>query len=995
MINFLLTSTKKMKKKWISGFSLSILFLVLCNAVMAQSFQATGKVTDPEGNALAGVTITEKGKVDNATQTDASGRFNLTVSTEEALLSFRFIGYRPKEVIVGQASNVVLEPEIANLDEIVVTGYSAQKKGNVTAAVATLDAEKLKDVSAPSVSGQLQGKLAGVDVTSATGRPGDNPNIRIRGRSSINSDVDPLWVVDGVIMHSIPNINPNDIESMSVLKDAAATTQYGSRGSNGVIVVTTKSAKEVGVSTFSANLKSGFTRFNNGKFKLMNSQQLYDQFQLFGEDTGITDEVLKNDYDWVKNGTQDGMLNDLSLSYMGKTDKVTIYGSGNYYSEEGSVKGYKYDRWTGRLNLDYEVNKKLTLRPKIYTAYTATDDRQHSLYQMYLNMPWDNPYDAEGNLINAQEAPLWYGRDYSNYLYDLQYNYGKSNIFDFQFNGNFDYKFSDHFTFVSTNNITYYNSTDLSYTDPKSISGQATEGSIYNGSARRVTRFTNQMLRYNQSFGKHEVGGFLAYEYMDYQYSDLSATGAGIVTGSEILGNAATALNFGGGKNDYSAQSGIFNGTYSYDNRYNVQASYRYDGSSRFGSERRYGNFYSIGAAWNIHQESFFHLKPVNYLRLRGSYGKVGNVPSALYGSYGLFLLDQQYNGLPAAYPSQLSNSRLTWETSKSADLGVEFGLFNRLDFTLDLYNKNTDGLLHYVQLPVTSGYDGYYDNIGAVRNKGIEFSIGANIFEANNPFQWHIDFNIAKNSNKITELADHKDQSAGNKRYAEGRDIDSWYMRKWAGVDPANGDPLWEVVDPTTGAVTTTNNYNSATLQFVGTATPKYSGGFSSSMNYKNFFLNATFAYSKGALAYNSGRELFDSDGAYPYYNQMVLQDGWSRWTPENPDATHPRLVYNGGTNSNKTSSRYLEDASFLRMRNITFGYRAPQKFAQKLRVKSIDAYVSGDNLWTATEFSGVDPESALYPAVRKSGNDNVAGDATSSYPAPKRFTIGVNVSF
>lgn len=970
----------------------TFLVLTVC-ASQAQTLKIAGIVQDQQGRPLPGVTISDISNPKVSTQSNAAGQFNLQVSGSDALLTFSFIGYATKQVKASPSMTVMLQEDIAQLDEIVVTGYSTQKKGNISAAVATVSAEKLKDASSPSVSNLLQGKLAGVDVTSATGRPGDNPNIRIRGRSSINSDIDPLWVIDGVIMHSIPNINPNDIESMSVLKDAAATAQYGSRGSNGVIVVTTKSAKELGTSMFTANLKTGFTRFNQGNFKLMNSQQLFDTFQQFGEDTGITDEVLKNDYDWVKNGTQDGMLNDLSLSYMGRTDKVTIYGSANYYTEKGSVKGYKYDRWTGRLNLDYEVNKKLTLRPKIYTAYTSTDDRQHSLYEMYLNMPWDNPYDVNGKLINAQDAPVWYGRDKSNYRYDLQYNYGKSNIFDFQFSGNFDYKFSEHLTFVSTNNITYYNSTDLSYTDPKSISGLANRGSVYNASARRVTRFTNQMLRYNQSFGKHDIGGFLAYEYMDYNYQDLSATGAGIVAGSEILGNAARALDFGGGKNDYSAQSVIVNGTYNYDNRYNVQASYRYDGSSRFGSEKRYGNFYSIGAAWNVHEEEFFQLEAINYLRLRGSYGKVGNVPSALYGSYGLYLLDKQYDDLPAAYPSQLTNNRLTWETSKSANIGLEFGLFNRLDFTLDLYNKNTDGLLHFVQLPVTSGYNGYYDNIGAVRNRGIEFSIGANIFDADKPFQWRIDFNIAKNSNKITELAGHKEQAAGNKRYAEGRDIDSWYMRKWVGVDPANGDPLWEKID--NGVVSTTNNYNSATLQFVGTATPKYAGGFSSNMNYKNFFLTATFAYSKGAFAYNSGRELFDSDGAYPYYNQIILRDDWSRWSPDNPNATHPRLVYNGGTNSNKTSSRYLEEASYLRMRNITFGYRVPQKFAQKLKIKAIDAYVSGDNLWTATKFSGVDPESALYPGIRKAGNDNVDGNATSSYPAPKRFTIGLNVSF
>lgn len=979
-----------------SKFILFCTFLVfLVHASRAQTMKVVGTVQDQQGIPLPGVTISEVGNEKISTQSNEVGQFSLTVSSGKASLRFSFIGYLTKEVVVDRSMNVTMQEDMAQLDEIVVTGYSTQKKGNITAAVATVAPEKLKDASSPSVSNLLQGKVAGVDVVAATGRPGDNPNIRIRGRSSILSSVDPLWVVDGVIIHGTPNLNPNDIETMSVLKDAAATTQYGSRGSNGVIVVTTKRAKEVGTSQLTANLKTGLTYLNQGKFKLMNSRQLYDQFQLFNEDTGITDDVLNTDYDWVKNGSQAGQLNDLSITYLGKSDKATLYAGGNYYAEEGSVKGYKFERWAGRLNLDYEISDKLTIRPKINATFTSSDDRQHDLYQMYLNMPWDNPYDYSGKLVNAQEASLWYGRDLSNYLYDLQYNYGKSDIFDFQFNGDFDYKFSDHFSYVSTNNVAYYNSTGMSYVDPKSIAGQSTEGRITNNSARRIVRFTNQMLKYNQSFGLHTFGGFIAYEYMDYQYKDQSATGNGIVAGSEILDNAASIGSYSGTKNDYSAQSGIINATYSYDDRYNLQASYRYDGSSRFGSERQYGSFYAYSAAWNVHEEAFFKTETVNYLRVRASYGKVGNVPNTYYGSYDLFKLDAQYNGLPASYPDQLSNPRLTWETSKDANLGFEFGLLNRLDFTLDLYNKNTDGLLHYVQLPVTSGYSGYYDNIGAVRNRGIEFSIGANIFNAENPFQWRIDFNIAKNVNKIVELADHKEQAAGNKRYAEGRDIDSWYMRKWIGVDPANGDPLWEVIDPTTGAVSTTNSYNAATLQFVGTATPDFTGGFSSSMQYKNFFLNASFAFNKGAYAYFSGRELFDSDGAYPYYNQMILQDGWSRWTPDNPNATHPRLVYNGGTNSNKTSSRYLEDASFLRMRNITLGYRVPSKFIQKLKLKALDAYISADNLWTLTKFSGVDPEAALYTGVRQADNGNVAGDATSTYPAPRRFTLGINISF
>ena len=958
------------------------------NAAIRSGLQTTvtGKVT-ADGESLPGVTVYLKDNPTQATATDLEGKFSLRAEHGKVLV-FQMVGFQNAEQIAGpQPMNIQLIPSVTSLDEIVVTGYSTQKKENITASITTVDGDDLRDASSPSVGNLLQGKVAGVDVTASTGRPGDNPTIRIRGRSSIYSNIDPLWVVDGVIQHGVPNINPNDVASMSVLKDAAATTQYGSRGTNGVIVITTKRARS-GEGTLTANLKTGSSRFNHGNFKLMNSQQIYDAFRQYKNQSAIpadiTDAVLQNDFNWIENGTQAGKMNDLSLSYVGNTEKTSVYFGGNYFSEEGSVKGYQYDRWSGRLNLDYRISERITFKPKVNATYTTNDNRQHGLYDIYLSLPWDRAYDDAGAIINPQAGNVtWYGRDNRNYLHDLQYNYSNGEIFDIQANADFEVKINDDFTFVSTNNLAYYNDNSFSYVDPKSTSGEADKGSIYNFNARRNVRFTNQMLKFDRLFDKHQFNAFVAYEYMDYMYKSMNATGMGIVAGSEILGNTSEAKNIGGGKNAYAAQSGIINAQYNYDDRYNAQASYRYDGSSRFGSEKQYGNFYSLSAAWNIHRESFFQIQQMDYLRLKASYGLVGNVPTALYGSYDLFNLNAQYNGSPAAYPGQLGNSFLTWETSKDFNLGLEFGLWNRINLTADFYHKNTDGLLHFVALPSTAGYSGFYENIGAVSNRGIELTLGANIFAADKDFQWRLDLNFAKNRNRIEELADGKDQPNGNKRFSEGRDIDSWYMRRWAGVDPANGDPLWEVLDPATGQTTTTNNYNAASLQFVGTSTPDFVGGIASAMQYKDFTLNASFAFNKGAYAYNAGRELFDSDGAYPYYNQMVLQDGWSRWSEDNPNATHPASSYNGGTNSNKTSSRYLEDASFIRLRNITLGYRLPVSLTESLKVKGIDIFVSGDNLWTSTKFSGIDPEAALY------------GDATSQYPSPKRYTFGLNVSF
>jgi TonB-linked SusC/RagA family outer membrane protein len=982
-----------------SGFTVASDFAAETIGVTAPQEEVKGKVSSG-GAALAGATVTVKEDPSRATSTNESGDFAINAKVGETLV-FTAIGHDPKEVeVAGPTMNVELFSNLENIDEVVVTGYSTQKKGEISASIVSLDQKQLKDVKSPNVSNLLQGKVAGVDVV-GTGRPGQQANVRIRGRSSLSSGTNPLWVVDGVIMHGVPNINPNDIENISVLKDAAATTQYGSRGTNGVIVVTTKRALREGEGVFSVNLSSGVSKFNQGNFKLMDSQQLWDFYQSFPNqkdiDPNVTDKVLGTNYDWMENGIKAGAVNDFAASYMGKTEKTSVYASANYYGEKGSIKGYDYERLTGRFNVDHKLTDRITFKPKLNASYTTYLNKEHSLYDMMLNLPWDNPFNADGSVKNPQDENsdfVWFGRDHRNYLYDRQYNYGKGQTFDMQGNFDFSYRISDRFTFESMNNLTYYNQTTMSYADPKSNAGRNEKGTIEQFSDKRITRFFNQMLKYDETFGKHKVSGFAAYEYSDYTYSSLNATGKGIAPGSEILGNAASVLNFGGTKNDYSFQSGILQGTYAYDNRYNLMASFRVDGSSRFGKNNQYGAFYSVSGAWNIHNEEFFNVPAINLFRLKASYGGVGNVPTYYYSSYGTYRLDAQYNGDPAAIQKNFQNANVSWEKSYDANVGLELGFLNRLNLSVDLYHKNTSGLLYYVEFPSTAGWEGYWLNIGGLRNKGVEVALNGSVFGPESPFQWDLGFNVAHNNNRITSLNNDQDIPKGNQRFSVGHDVESWYMRKWAGVNPENGDPQWEAIDPETGEVSLTSNYNDAALQFVGAATPKFQGGFNSAMSYKGFNLNASFAYQNGGMTHNTAREWFDSDGAYASYNQLIFMDGWSRWSPENPNATHPRAEYNNTSLSNKVSSRYLESTNFLRLRNVTLGYTFSENLVNRLKLKGLNVYVSGDNLWTSTKFSGLDPEAAIL------GNDNSAdkaggGDATSQYPAPKRLIFGLNLTF
>jgi len=956
------------------------------NPVEAQQHTVSGRVTDESGMGIPGASVTIKG-TKNGTSTDPDGNFKISVKNED-ILQISFTGYTSQEIPVRNQSvvNVQLKEEHKVLSEVVVVGYGSQKKQNITGSIAIVKGEDLKDATSPNVSSLLQGKVAGLEVANSSGKPGSAPTVKIRGVSSISASKVPIWVVDGVIQHDVPNLNPADVESISVLKDASSAALYGSRGANGVIVVTTKAAKE-GKTSIAFSSKTGVSNFNMAQFKLMDGQQLYDYWGSFANQKDLPDwyksNLLQTNTDWVKLGTQHGLTQDYNLSVSGGTEKARIYAGGNYYKENGSVRGMSFDRYTGRLNLEYKISDKVTFSPKLYTSYSQTDDRQHSINAMFTYLPWDNPYTADGKVVNAQAAGSnWRGRDLSNYLYDLQWNYSNSGRFNAMANADFSYKVLPFLEFKSTNNITYYSTKGLVYTDPQSIAGLADNGRIQNSNAYRTTRFTNQMLTFNKVLGKHSLNALAAYEFNDYKYEDNSATGKGIVPGITVLSAASTALGVTGVKNDYAFQSVLMNANYSYADRYVLQASFRRDGSSRFGSNSKYGSFYSVSGAWNIHQEAFFKSTALNYLRLKAAYGGVGNTPETLYPQYELFSVNAQYNGRPTAFPSALGNRNLTWEKTYSTNIGVEAGLYNRVNFTLELYQKNTSGLLHFVPLPYISGYNGYWDNIGRVLNKGLELTVDAKVIKTE-ILTWNLNFNLGLNRNKVKELYGGKKQINGNQVIEEGQDINTWYMRNWVGVKPEDGTPQWEIIDSNTGAKTLTGNYAQASLQRAGNATPKYFGGVNTDLNYKNWSLSANLAFTQGILVYNAGRELFDSDGAYATYNQMQLKDGWSRWTPENRNATHPQAFYGGNNRSNGVSTRYLEDGSYLRLRNVALSYKINNRLLDRLNVKGVTASIALDNVFTITKYSGLDPEAAAN------------GDNNSPYPLPKRIMFGIDVKF
>lgn len=1005
----LMKNMKKMCKRLSRVLSIAlVLVLFAANAIAQNGRTITGVVTDASsGETIIGANLWIKGTTVGTT-TDFDGKYTIESENESDILVVSFIGYQTQEITVGNqtAIDFKLESDTESLEEVVVVAYGTQKKSNLTGSVASVKADKLKDVTTPRVENLLQGKASGVYVSTTSGQPGSKAKIRIRGKGSLNSEVDPLWVVDGVVGADGSAISPNEIENISILKDASATALYGSRGSNGVIIVTTKSAKK-GREVLSVNANYGVNILTLGNFELMNTQELYDYHKSWNTKPWFTERLLETDTDWFDVGTQTGKVQNYNVSFSGNNGKVSTFLLADYYNETGSVKGYEYDKYTMRANIDYKVNDKLTLKAKLSGYVKKSDSKQHSVYSLYHYMPWDSPYTMDGQVMKGDEGTdalsegtegdYWTGRDGSNYMYNLQWNWSRSRVVGGDVNMGFNYRINDYLTFESTNNYNYTHYFGEGYTDARSTAGESDNGTLSNNNYNVTKRFTNQMLKFNKAIGDdHNLTAMIGYEYSDYFYESSDVTGKGIPMGTEVLNVAAEPKAVGGTKSEWAIESYLFNANYIYKNRYMGQFSFRRDGSSRFGEDNRFGNFFTVSAGWSLHEEDFMQdISWLNSLKLRASYGSVGNMPSAYYGSYGTYAIDKHYVGVPAAFPSNPENRELTWEKTYMSNFAIDARIFNRVNLTVDLYDRNTADLLYYVAFPAVSGYSGQWQNIGKLNNKGIEITIGTDIINTDD-LVWDFDFNIGFNKNEIKEMYNGNKQDAGYKRYTEGRDMDEFYMYEWAGVDPATGNPLW-YKENEDGTKEKTDTYAEATENYIGkSSSPDFFGGFSTSVSYKNLSLSANFGYSYGNYIYHSARETFDSDGGYATFNSMKLQDGWSRWEKPGDIATHPRTLDGGNNFAHKPSSRYLEDGSYLKLRNVTLSYNLPESVLSKLNVKGLKLYVSGENLWTLTDFSGADPEVAVVGDTGSySTRIYTEGTAGALYPMSRKFMFGLNLQF
>lgn len=987
---------------------LNALLTFFAGSLLAQVL-VQGTVVGEDNEPLIGASVIVQGST-TGTVTDFDGMFVLSVP-QEAVLQISYIGYKSHSEQAQSSMKIKLEQDAFEMQEVVSLGYSAVKKAELNSAVVTLDAAHLTDVTTSDVGQMLEGKIAGVQISNASGQPGEQAQIRIRGTGSISAAADPVYVVDGIMGGTF---NPADVASISVLKDAAATGIYGAAAAGGVIVVTTKQGGRHHKPTVNVNLKAGGNQALFGRWKPMTGSELYDYQKTYYSKIAFNSkypkELRDRNYSWRDYFYHTGITQDYYISLSGGGDNIDYFASFDYYKQDGALKNTDYERFSGRVNLNAQINKWLDMKLRVNMERSNRSEPYSWIVidDAFNKMPWDNPLDAEGKPVainggkRADDGGVWYSQYKYNALQCMQYNYAKGKNFTMGADAQLNVTFTDWLTLSATVRYSHANDKYTTFIDPSTYDDSWVDGFLGDDLSISNSIGTTTILKGGYTWGKHSFNAMLGHEWGYWQTEYTSAYGVGMPTGVDAL-NACAAQEVQGYKIPGSSWAAFVQASYDYAKRYFITATFRAEASSIFAPQKRVGYFPSVGASWLITNENFMkNQNVVSFMKLRGSYGWTGNNNIPEYRYLSTVALSGSYQNIVAGQLSRLSNPDLHWETAKMASLGVDLAFIDRVDMSIDLYNTDNTGLLLNVPVAPATGFFEVMKNAGSVRNQGIEYRIDADLIKMKG-VTWNLGFNIGFNRNRVTELPDHtpflQSQSKVYQQVKEGQDIYTWYLKEWAGVDSQTGDPLWYVVDENenyvldaNGNKTTTNDYNATNPHAVGKATPLFQGGVQTSVNWKGLSLsiNGTFTY--GNKVYNYNRGVSDSDGAYSEMNQISLDNGlgWKRWENPGDIATHPKAVLNGNNNSAEVSSRYLEDGSYFRLKNVTLSYDFANQLLKK-HFSKFRVYFSMDNILTITKYSGLDPE------VRISSTPwgDMAGFSADLNPVCRSFIGGIEIAF
>lgn len=999
-----------------------VLFMLLSGALLAQGLRISGRVTSAgDGQALPGVNVLVKGTT-NGVSTDANGNYSLTIPNGSATLLLTSIGIVTQEIAVGNRTviNVQMVEAINELSQVVVTGYNTTQRKDITGSIASISPEKFKDIPVTSLDQALQGQAAGVQVTQSSGTPGGGLTVRVRGNTSISANNRPLFIVDGVQIqngalttgyggqndNALALLNPNDIESIQILKDASAKAIYGSRAANGVVLITTKRGKANQKTTITADVQRGMTDVVK-RPNLLNSSQLLElQREAVinaGQDpdklgliTGVTDGVNTN---WLDMVLRKGIYQQYQISTQGGNERTRFYLSGNYRDEEGVLIKNRFARMTGSMTIDHNATPKLSFGSNI-TLSRALNNRvsgDNALDGVYSgatrSLPFYSPYNEQGQLYGPGE-PNYPG--FPNFNPVAEALLPRLQVLTIKMLGGVyvQYELLQNLRFRSKASVDYNNITENIYFPTSTQTGGFNQNLGQRGygeySTNLAATFTNtNTLTYNTILAeKHRFNALAGLEIIyrtnrasfvngkifpsdDFTY----ITSAGVVdAGTSSLVNSGLFSTFGELRYDYK-------------DKYLVQATARYDGSSRFGPSRQFGVFSSGSVAWRVSEEAFMtKYRFLSDLKLRASYGFTGNEQIGEFQFLGRWGATT-YSGSSGLGPASLANPNLQWERTREANIGLDASFFNgRLGVTFDAYDNLTDKLLFSQPIPLTSGFGSVQGNIGKIANRGVELAI--NTVNIDRVIRWSTDLNLSRNRNNVVELVTDEplfrgyqaSGVAGTNVVTPGQPLGTFWGLKFLGVDPATGDAIYDDKNGD-GRITPDDG------QIIGNAQPELFGGLTNRVSYKGFDVTAFFQFSYGNRTLNLTKQTSVNTGSSLGFNQDI--DALKRWQKEGDITSVPRYVFEN-TYNNYLSSRFLEDGSYLRLKNVTIGYNLDKKWISRVKLTGVRVFASATNLWTLSRYSGTDPELSTLD-----GSTTAQGIDFNTLPQIKNFVAGLTVTF
>ena len=1038
---------------------LFVLSLLLVNMVMAQ-MKVTGRVTSSEdGSPIPYANIQVKGVRGVGATTDLEGRYAFDNLSKDAVLIFTYIGFTSQEIPVnGRAViDVSLATDALNLEEVMVVAYGTAKKGTFTGAASVVKNDAIKDVPTLSFENALNGKVAGVQISSNSGQAGSTSSIRVRGIGSMNASNEPLYVVDGVPVVSgnvsnmgnytssnvMSTINPSDIESITILKDAAASSLYGSRAANGVIMITTKRGKlgrtninfkaSVGITPSFAtdNYEAASTEqqvemyyenfwnadiYAYGKTSAVAStnalKQLNNRFNKHGYTFTAPDNTVKSltiggdragkYFDWESELMRTAVYQSYDLSVSGATEASNYYTSLSYTKDMGRSVINDFDRITGRVNLTQKAGKYVDFTTNINVAKSGktgfNDSRatgnnyflqsRNLLWGLYwptdyvTGLPWTARYGSYA--YNA----VYYNNEWENSSKTLRISANEAITVNLLPGLTFKTIFS--YDNTQTNDHIYYSANHFT--------GAGVGGSVSEMSATNTKLVSSSTLNFNKEFAKkHNIGVLAGWEAESNRFDYQRASGTNLAT--SVLHTVATA-----GKLDATAYYAgnsmlplLSRAEYNYDNRYYFSGSYRRDGSSKLGPAARWGNFWSVAGSWRIDKEMFMtNLDIISSLRLRGSYGVNGTLPSSNDGWRTLSTYPNKYMEMPGGGVSNIADPILSWETSYTSNIALEFGLLDqRITGTVEYFNRDSKDLLQDVPISGVTGFYSTLKNVGEINNNGIEIELSGDIIKTKD-LNWSLGITASTVKSTVTKLYSGQDiiwydptgdDARAKFIYREGQSTLALYGLEWAGVEDETGKNVWFLNNDKTATTTVdgrpaTYRYQDATEVIIGNVHPKLFGGINTELNWKGLSLSLNFNYKLGGYTYDAaGRDV--SDDGY-YWERIMSQNQFdNRWTPENKTASLPQRLATDMEDVNQKSSRHMHKADYLRLKNVTIGYTIPKNITNKVKISSARVYFNGTNLWTLAAYKVYDPEV------------NAFGSRGWEMPLGKTYTFGVEFNF